>query len=280
MSLFPPMNQEAEEAQRELLRLLRSRSFKAPFVDVDKLHNDLLVVVARLETLLAQTDGLEGFTDGIEGLLTTLNGLVDGVEGLLTAIDGRVDGLEGLATTLNGLVDGLETQMDTLIATLVLTNTHVDGLEALITTLNGLVDQIEGYTDLIETKLDSLITAVGQRPSQKTGRTHVQAALSNQTATATVHTVTADKDLYVHTITLTAQNTNVASGSVLEIRDDATLVIPVNLPIAGLTAQPVQTQLIPALFTSDEPWKFGTNLNVTVVSGTPRYSIAVVGYEE
>lgn len=85
MSLVQP-SQESEEIQRELLRLLRGRSFKAPFFDTDLLHADLTTVIARLATLLTHTDGLEGLVDGLEALATTLNGYVDGLEAGLAAL--------------------------------------------------------------------------------------------------------------------------------------------------------------------------------------------------
>lgn len=46
-------------------------------------QTSLAAAVAHLATLVSQTDGLEGFTDNLESLLTTLGTYVDGLEALL-----------------------------------------------------------------------------------------------------------------------------------------------------------------------------------------------------
>lgn len=133
-------------------------------VDGSAVHTQATTIVKNdgtevdLHTLLtaigSNTDGIEGFVDGIEALLTTLNGYVDGLEALvgttnstLTTVDGRVDGLEGLITTLNGYVDTLESLIGTTNTTLTTIDGRVDGLEALITTLNGYVDGLEALAN-------------------------------------------------------------------------------------------------------------------------------------
>lgn len=60
-----------------------------------------------LTTLLGYVDGLEGFTDGVETLITSTNTL-------LTTQAGYVDGLETLLTTQAGYLDGVETKLDTV----------------------------------------------------------------------------------------------------------------------------------------------------------------------
>lgn len=56
---------------------------------------------ALLTALGTYVDALEGQTDGIEGLLTSLGGYVDGLEALLTSLNGYVDGLESLISTVS-----------------------------------------------------------------------------------------------------------------------------------------------------------------------------------
>jgi hypothetical protein len=92
---------------------------------------------ATLSSVLSAVDGLEGFTDGIEGLLTQIRDYVDGVEGLLTNIDANTDQLEGF-------VDGLET---------LITSTN-----SLLTTIRDNADQLEGYLDNVETLITSTNT--------------------------------------------------------------------------------------------------------------------------
>jgi ABC-type transporter Mla subunit MlaD len=128
---------------------------------------------AKLRQLADNTDGLEGFTDGLETLITTLNGYIDQLEGY-------VDGLEGALTTLNATDFSTSAKQDTLNTAVGTTadvasatgslhaklrqiadNTDglegfTDGLETLITTLNGYVDQLEGYVDGLEGALTTL----------------------------------------------------------------------------------------------------------------------------
>src|ERR1044072_7071970 len=49
------------------------------------------------------------------------------------------------------------TVLQSLATLLTSIGNNTDGLEALATTLNGYVDQLEGYTDTLETKLQSII---------------------------------------------------------------------------------------------------------------------------
>lgn len=67
-------------------------------------------LIDAINNLITFVDQLEGFTDGIEGLLTTLNGYVDqlegftdGIEGLLTSIDGGIPAALGETTMANSM---------------------------------------------------------------------------------------------------------------------------------------------------------------------------------
>lgn len=61
-----------------------------------------------LSSILSAVDGLEGFTDGIEGLLTTIGGYVDGLEGFTDGIEGflaTIDTSTAASTTSLAIID-------------------------------------------------------------------------------------------------------------------------------------------------------------------------------
>jgi hypothetical protein len=79
---------------------------------------------------------------------TTLGGYVDQLESY-------TDGLETLVTSSNTKLDTIHTDLATTLGA------YLDGIEALITSTNGYVDGLEGYLDTVETKLQSIIDALG-----------------------------------------------------------------------------------------------------------------------
>lgn len=121
---------------------------------------------ATLLSVLSSVDGLEGFTDGIEGSLTTLNGKDFATQttlaAILTAINAQADQTETqpISAALLPLPAGASTSVkqDTLIG-------HVDGLEGLLTTIRDNTDGLEATltnvdinTDDIEAQLTSIFT--------------------------------------------------------------------------------------------------------------------------
>ena len=123
-------------------------------------------------------------------------------------------------------------------------------------------------------------TFIPDRPSQKTGRTYKTATLLHQNSTQTLYTVTSLKVLYVTSIALSGYNTSTANAGQLEIRDNATLRIPVSIPTAGVGALASQVPVSSNVFTFLEPLQFSTSVVVTLTAGTLTYSISLVGYEE
>lgn len=124
-------------------------------------------------------------------------------------------------------------------------------------------------------------TIVGSAPtaaSEAPGRTHVDAALENQTSTQTVYTVTSGKRLWLAGFALSIVNSGLGALGRVAIYDGATLKIPFLLPSAVLGA------LTPAVtgsaFALSEPVPFTTSVRVVVLGGTVTYSTAIVGYEE
>lgn len=121
-----------------------------------------------LQLILAAVDGLEGFTDGLETLLTTMNGYVDGLEGYTDGIEGLIGTANSLLTTLNGYVDGLEGMLDGVEGSLTSIDTKV-ATETTLASILAAVDQLEGYLDGVETLITStntkLDTVSGQLPA-------------------------------------------------------------------------------------------------------------------
>lgn len=78
---------------------------------------------ASLASAVTALTNISGFTDGVEGLLTTIRDNADTVEALLTSLGGYTDGVEGLLTTIRDNADQLEG--------------YTDGIEALLTTIAG-----------------------------------------------------------------------------------------------------------------------------------------------
>ncbi len=132
----------------------------------------------------AAVDGLEGFTDQIETLLTDLKGLVDGLEGM-------VDGLEAAAGAPGDAVAGadlaqawnqiqlLKAVVEKLRGTLTVS---VSGTAATSdATAHAKLDTIAGHVDLVETKLDTLIAQTDTLESLLGGSGSLKAADSRKT---------------------------------------------------------------------------------------------------
>lgn len=148
----------------------------------------LSATIAKLQEILNSVDGLEGFTDGIETLITASNvlltsigsntdgieGFVDGIEGLITAtngllttirdntdqLEGFTDGLETLITATNTAIAATNTALSTTNTQLTAINANTDGLETLIGTTNTQLTAINTSTDGIETLVSATNTLI------------------------------------------------------------------------------------------------------------------------
>lgn len=120
---------------------------------------------------------------------------------------------------------------------------------------------------------------IPDRPSQKSGRTYVEGAVS-ASATTTLYTVTPGKILYVTDIVVSALNQSAVTGGLLEIRDGSTLKVPFLMVTAGATNANGIARLSGIGCVFSEPKRFSTNINATVVLGTLSFSVSFTGYEE
>lgn len=125
---------------------------------------DISDVLTALESIKTNTDGMSGYVDGLETLLTS-------VQTLLTALGTNTDGLEGLVDQLEGYTDGLETTLSAI-------NSNTDTVESLMADLKTYTDGIEGLlttirdnADAVETKLDTLADRVGAVDASPTANT-------------------------------------------------------------------------------------------------------------
>lgn len=113
--------------------------------------------------------------------------------------------------------------------------------------------------------------AINFEPHEIHGHKQVQIALSNQTTSQTAYTVSAGRQLLIHSLTLTANNSSGTNG-IIEIRDNASAVYPA---VMGGN----NTQLaLPVSFRT--PLVFLTNVTLTIVAGTINYAFSAVGYEK
>lgn len=123
-----------------------------------------------------------------------------------------------------------------------------------------------------------------QRPSEKSGRTHKDANLSNQTADATIYTVTTNKTFYLTEITMAAFNTSTGTVGIILIRDGAggTVKIPFLMSGAGVGAVTAASALVATTIHLREPIPFssGNAITADIISGTITYSVIINGYEE
>lgn len=110
--------------------------------------DDLEPLITATNTLLTSiagyVDQLEGYTDGVEGLITTTNSTLSTISSLITTLNTYVDQLEGFTDGLEGLITSTNTKLDTVNTNLVLIQGYVDGLEALVTTTNTTLASIDG----------------------------------------------------------------------------------------------------------------------------------------
>lgn len=133
--------------------------------DGDKVYRRVSVpaVQAKLQEILDAVDGLEGFTDNLEGLLTSANAVLVTIRDNADGVEGFIDGLEGFASAANGLLTTIRDngdQVETLLATL---GDNTDNLEALVTASNGLLTTIRDNADTVETLIgntNTLLTTI------------------------------------------------------------------------------------------------------------------------
>ena len=126
-----------------------------------------------LESLLtfinSNTDGLEGFVDGLESLVTTSNTILTNINTNVDNLESYTDGLETLISSTNTLLTSIAGYVDQLEG-------YTDGIEGLLTSIRDNADQLEGYLDGVESKLDSLLTnatGLAKESKQDTQITHL-----------------------------------------------------------------------------------------------------------
>lgn len=125
---------------------------------------------------------------------------------------------------------------------------------------------------------------IPNRPSQGVNRTHIVASLADQTADGTIHTVTSGKTFFVHSVVISAFNTATGSFGDIRLRQGEGGTDKMNWLInkagisGSLTSAPLQGTHVNLV----EPLQFasGTAVRLEIVSGTIRYSITLIGYEE
>lgn len=113
--------------------------------------------LAKLDEILQAVDGLEGFTDGLEGAIASANSLLTTIRDNADQIEGFVDGLEGFASTANTLLTSIRDNADSVESLLTAINLNTDGLEAFASAGNALLTTIRDNADTVE----SLLSAVG-----------------------------------------------------------------------------------------------------------------------
>lgn len=110
---------------------------------------------AKLQEILDAVDGLEGFTDGLEGLLTSITSVLETIRDNADEIEGFVDGLEGFASAANALLTTIRDNADQVESLLTTLNSNTDTLETLVTATNALLTTIRDNADAVETLLTS-----------------------------------------------------------------------------------------------------------------------------
>jgi len=124
------------------------------------------------------------------------------------------------------------------------------------------------------------IPVVPNRPSQGTGRVYKEGTAANLAVTNTLYTVTVGKTLYITSIEFSGYNTSAVAAGNIQIRDSATIKVPMSFPTAGVGAVASIIQSNVSSLSFPEPIQFSTNFNVTIVTGTITYSCSFRGYEE
>lgn len=165
-------------------------------VSVDQLEGYTDGIEGLLTSIRDNADQLEGFTDQLEGLITSSNGLLttirdnaDTVETLLTAIGSNTDGVEGLITSSNTKLDTLHTDFGVVEGKQDTGNASLSSIDSKLTTLISQTDTLEATTDGIETlitssntKLDTLhsdtIVVEGKQDTGNTSLASVDLKLS------------------------------------------------------------------------------------------------------
>lgn len=127
------------------------------------------------------------------------------------------------------------------------------------------------------------VNNIPNRPSQGTGRTHVNATISAANTDQTVYTVTAGKTFYLTTLILSAFNSSIGAVGVIILKDGGaggTAKLSYLMQQAGVGALVATQPLVPGNNTFQEPLQFTGSVFMDITSGTVTYSVGIVGYEE
>lgn len=172
----------------------------------------------------------------------------------------------------------------TLSATGTSLNTNVTNFPA-TQPVSGTVTALQGTTPwtvdgTVAAAQSGAWSTIPDRPSQKSGRTHVSGFIDHATATTTAYTVTVGKVLYVTSMTMTGYNNGFNTAGRLRVRDNTATKIPITITPVGLGSVDAYEQIVGLTWNFPEPKRFSTNINVEVVAGTMTYSFEFTGYEE
>jgi hypothetical protein len=154
---------------------------------------------------------------------------------------------------------------------------YSDGTEVTISTVDGLYS---GLLDFFDARIDSTQSVIdGNRPSQKTGRTHVQVPI-NISADTLMYTVSAGKTLYITDMFLSLTNTTGGTEGKLIIEDSlavgGTPVLPINIYMGGIGNS--SSLIVPVNL--KEPLVLSSGVFFNELTGTLLISGVFTGYEE
>ena len=125
----------------------------------------------------------------------------------------------------------------------------------------------------------NLQTVNGARPSQLTGRTHVDIVIDGVTASGLQYTVTANKTFYVTDIILTIENSAANAGKV-KLEDGTIAAQPVVACFMVEDPSGASSSLTTITHAFIEPLEFDTGVWLNEAAGTLEICGIISGYEE
>ncbi len=125
----------------------------------------------------------------------------------------------------------------------------------------------------------SLQVVNGARPSELTGRTHIDIVIDGVTASSLQHTVTANKTFYVTDIVLTIENSAASAGK-LKLEDGIIAAQPVVVCFMVEDPSGASSSLTTISHNFVEPIEFSTGVWLNEAAGTLEICGIISGYEE
>ncbi len=108
-----------------------------------------------LQSVLNAVDGLEGFTDGVEGLISASNILLTTIRDNADSLESFTNDIEPLLATANILLTTIRDNADSLEGYTDQLESYVDGLEALITSVNTKLDLANATLSSVDLKVST-----------------------------------------------------------------------------------------------------------------------------